>query len=112
MSSLCSQLARCYASNRRCDLPFELVITGFSGPVSEKIKKSHPQFDRWEIERREESLESYICQDPDLDYIYLSADADEVLEAVKDNSILIIGGIVDRNRHKVRLYSILTLQNN
>lgn len=104
MSSLCSQLSRCYAFNRRCDLPFELIITGFSGPVSEKIKKSHPEFDRWEIERKKDSLESCIGQEPSLDYIYLSADADEVLESVKEDSILIIGGIVDRNRHKVRCF--------
>jgi hypothetical protein len=35
--------------------------------------------------------------------VYLSADADEELETLKENEIYIIGGIVDKNRHKVYL---------
>jgi tRNA (guanine9-N1)-methyltransferase len=33
--------------------------------------------------------------------VYLSADAEEELETLKENEIYIIGGIVDKNRHKV-----------
>ena len=33
--------------------------------------------------------------------VYLSADAEEELDTLKENEIYIIGGIVDKNRHKV-----------
>jgi tRNA (guanine9-N1)-methyltransferase len=33
--------------------------------------------------------------------VYLSADAEEELETLAENEIYIIGGIVDKNRHKV-----------
>ena len=33
--------------------------------------------------------------------VYLSADADEELSVLSENEIYVIGGIVDRNRHKV-----------
>jgi tRNA (guanine9-N1)-methyltransferase len=35
--------------------------------------------------------------------VYLSADAEEEIETLKEDEIYIIGGIVDKNRHKVRL---------
>jgi Trm5-related predicted tRNA methylase len=35
-------------------------------------------------------------------YIYLSGDAEEILQNIEDDKIYIIGGLVDRNRHKVR----------
>jgi tRNA (guanine9-N1)-methyltransferase len=33
--------------------------------------------------------------------VYLSADADEELSTLSENEVYVIGGIVDRNRHKV-----------
>jgi tRNA (guanine9-N1)-methyltransferase len=35
------------------------------------------------------------------EYVYLSADAEEELDTLKENETYIIGGIVDRNRYKV-----------
>jgi tRNA (guanine9-N1)-methyltransferase len=34
--------------------------------------------------------------------IYLSADAEEELETLSEDEVYVIGGLVDRNRHKVR----------
>jgi tRNA (guanine9-N1)-methyltransferase len=34
--------------------------------------------------------------------VYLSADADEELTTLSENELYIIGGVVDRNRYKVR----------
>jgi tRNA (guanine9-N1)-methyltransferase len=44
--------------------------------------------------------------------VYLSADAEEELDTLKENEIYIIGGIVDKNRHKVSvIYSSEVLTN-
>lgn len=43
------------------------------------------------------------------EYVYLSADAEEELETLRENQTYIIGGIVDRNRYKVRTDCLLSV---
>lgn len=82
-------------------MPFSLVATGFSGQVKNKIEKSFQEHVNWDMKFAEEDLEGFVSNSPKTDLIYLSADADEELDKIDLNSTFIIGGIVDRNRHKV-----------
>lgn len=55
-----------------------------------------------EVGVEEEELELPESISPEThSLVYLSADAEEEIEVLKENEIYIIGGIVDKNRHKV-----------
>ena len=41
--------------------------------------------------------------------VYLSADADDELETLREDEVYIIGGLVDRNRHKVSIIMAASL---
>ena len=82
--------------------PFEFLISNFKGSVADKFKKSFPEHVNWSATVTEDDLTNVIStKETDANVIYLSADATEELEEIKDNDIIVIGGIVDRNRNKV-----------
>ena len=47
-----------------------------------------------------EGRECLRCRKEDV--VYLTADADDMLEELKEGEIYVLGGIVDHNRYKVR----------
>ena len=98
IASLASQITRCYASNRRVQQPFNLTVTSFSDALQTAFKESHPDFEKFQINF---SKEPYDLLYPKENLIYLTADADEVVDELEDGKCYIIGGLVDRNRHKV-----------
>lgn len=101
VASLCSQIHRCYSTNRRHEKPFEFLISNFKGSVADKFKRSFPEHVNWTATVTEDDLAEVLAKDPNSAVIYLSADATEELEEIKDTDTIIIGGIVDRNRNKV-----------
>ena len=100
IASLASQITRCYASNRRVQQPFHLTVTSFSDALQAAFKESHPDFEKFQITF---TKESYDLLYPKENLIYLTADADEVVDELEDGKCYIIGGLVDRNRHKVTI---------
>jgi tRNA (guanine9-N1)-methyltransferase len=117
---MAQQLTSLYNSNRRSTNPFSSII--FCGPVAECIydtgigkhmeTKMNAQWRRWQsimlLERGglgklyEPSDEApAICQKNQM--IYLTADSEQTIESLEEDKVYIIGGLVDRNRHKVGL---------
>ncbi len=95
--SLVAQLCRSYSVNRRCPKPYNLVVTGLSGKTNERLQRVFPENNRWDVSFSTEPLEE--CK-PAGEIVYLSADAEEILTEVGDDTTYVIGGLVDRNRHK------------
>lgn len=60
-----------------------------------------------------QDIGSYLSSSKSDKVIYLSADSENVLETVDMDSTYIIGGIVDRNRHKVSIgfFEVFNIQN-
>ena len=54
-------------------------------------------FDRWCLQH---SPKEYQDEYAGRDVVYLTADSDTVLDALSPDAVYVIGGIVDRNRHK------------
>ncbi|KAG9448566.1 hypothetical protein H6P81_008531 [Aristolochia fimbriata] len=98
ISSLVQQIMYCYAVNGRCASPCHLWLTGCEGEMESQLLKL-PGFDKWCIEKEKQSyIETF--QDQKEDLVYLTADAETVLEDLDLKKIYIIGGLVDRNRWK------------
>lgn len=74
-------------------------MCNFKGEIADKFETSYQEYKKWDISVDENGLEGYAENDS---VSYLSGDAEESLETLDDNGVYIIGGIVDRNRHKVR----------
>lgn len=105
INSLVAQICRCYSINRRSIAPFEFRVLGLSGKTVTELARAFPDYERWDVKFGTSSLEEYLGNDPQATVgkdkvVYLSADADETLDRIEDDVTYIIGGLVDRNRHK------------
>lgn len=61
------------------------------------LSKSFPDYLKWEVVWNEQPLSSENVPSS----LYLSADSETILDEVQADGSYIIGGLVDRNRHKV-----------
>jgi tRNA (guanine9-N1)-methyltransferase len=95
--SLSQQVRECYSANRGMARPCRLVV---AAPTDSKIRKllnAHHAHRNWQhfatIDGRFDEAGFPDCR-------YLSSDGELVLDSVPEGSTLIVGGLVDRNRHK------------
>ncbi|KAH9006863.1 guanine-1-methyltransferase-domain-containing protein [Lactarius hatsudake] len=113
ITSLCSQLAYVYSTNRRSPNPFRsLLFTSLSGRTLSRLEKLNDAgYKRWAgTEWWPESYDKLWTRDPTEAQlpipvsrdrvVYLTADSSEVLEELKEGETYIIGGICDHNRYK------------
>jgi len=95
--SLVSQLTQLYAKNRLVEHPLQIFVTDFSGRFKQNLD-SLDGFENWQGVKCEEK--SYLDLFPKERLVYLTADSDDSIQALDENDIYIIGGIVDKNRYK------------
>ncbi|XP_057971398.1 tRNA (guanine(9)-N1)-methyltransferase [Malania oleifera] len=96
--SLVQQIMFCYAVNGRCTSPVHLWLTGCQGEIESQLKMVSG-FDKWIIEKENRSYIEAL-QDQKEHLVYLTADAETILEELDSKKIYIVGGLVDRNRWK------------
>uniref|UniRef100_A0A0E0K4P4 tRNA (guanine(9)-N(1))-methyltransferase n=1 Tax=Oryza punctata TaxID=4537 RepID=A0A0E0K4P4_ORYPU len=96
--SLTQQIMYCYAVNGRSANPAHLWLTGCNGEMATHLQRI-PGYDKWMIEKEAKPyLEAF--EDRKENLVYLTADAESVLDDLDMSKIYIIGGLVDRNRWK------------
>ena len=105
--SLAQQIMQCYGYNKVSEKPVHMFVTGVSAQLKEHLDKLNTH--AW--------IGATFVQDDDYlglphfeagpasgeakkELVYLSSDADEVLDELDEGCAYIIGGIVDRNKHK------------
>ncbi|XP_022159352.1 tRNA (guanine(9)-N1)-methyltransferase-like [Momordica charantia] len=98
INSLVQQIMYCYAVNGRCSSPGHLWLTGCNGEMETQLHRL-PGFDKWIIEKEHKSYIETL-EDQKENLVYLTADAETVLDDLDLKKIYIIGGLVDRNRWK------------
>ena len=94
LHSLSQQIRDCYSANRRTSRPCKILVASPADSLLRRKLDAHHSHARWPHFGLVESLDGL----PNV--IYLSSDAEETLLEVPEHSTLVIGGLVDRNRHK------------
>ena len=109
--SLSQQIMYCYGANKRAKKPFKIFLSKLSGKTQENLNNICGFPDNWlacEVDRELKGYENTFAKEK---LIYLSADSPNVLEEIEDDKVYILGGIVDRNRHKNITYQKAMRQN-
>jgi tRNA (Guanine-1)-methyltransferase len=96
-----SQLAACIpmtCTARQCTVYKLAILCSFAGPIAEATSRQHPGSEHWHATFHEQPISTAL---QDLDGLtYLTADAEDEIQHLEDCKGYIIGGLVDRNRHK------------
>ena len=126
INSLSSQVTRCYAQVKKAIFQPRVAVTSFGGRLKKRydtvLHKDHKSWrdihftekrfneveslaSEWMVQIDKDNLPDHMKpsrQQPDgnAQIIYLSGDSPTVLDRLEPNHIYIIGGLVDRNRHK------------
>ena len=125
------QFSSCNAANMRAAVPARICLAGLGGqlaagldavcgaekwPVRRTLRVAahccavaHTRVTRTTAAQLVRSAASYLEMFPErrANLVYLTADSPNVLPEVSADDIYIIGGIVDRNRHKARALVVL-----
>eukprot|EP00270_Netrium_digitus_P019291 TRINITY_DN757_c0_g7_i2.p1 TRINITY_DN757_c0_g7~~TRINITY_DN757_c0_g7_i2.p1 ORF type:complete len:376 (-),score=111.93 TRINITY_DN757_c0_g7_i2:85-1212(-) len=96
--SIHQQVMYSYAVNCKSENPFRLMLTGFRGTIKDHLLRTSG-FDRWHLLKDEGSYMDVFAERRG-DLVYLTADSPNTLHTLEEEKIYIIGGLVDRNRHK------------
>jgi len=120
LTSLTQQVMFCYGANRRHDNPCKLFLTGVGPRVDSNLTKCNfrnwcgvrienidyvdvPGFTIDTVSSNQETTQKQL--------VYLTSDAEETLTELDHNCAYVIGGIVDRNKHKGVTYNKALSQN-
>ena len=96
--SLIDQVRHCYSYNRKSEKPCSLIVTGCTEKSWAMLKNRNAK--QWKtkyIELYKQPIEEILDIE---NSVYLTADAEEIIQEFDIGTTYIIGGIVDKNRHK------------
>ncbi|XP_062372840.1 tRNA methyltransferase 10 homolog B [Sardina pilchardus] len=104
LSRLAGQIRRLYGSNRKALRPFHLYLTEFQPDslLYTECLRMNDGFHEYAMEMTEQS---WLDLFPVEDVMYLTPDAEKALETVDDETVYILGGLVDESIQKKMTYS-------
>eukprot|EP01103_Thecamoeba_quadrilineata_P012439 TRINITY_DN3207_c0_g1_i1.p1 TRINITY_DN3207_c0_g1~~TRINITY_DN3207_c0_g1_i1.p1 ORF type:complete len:294 (-),score=49.65 TRINITY_DN3207_c0_g1_i1:234-1082(-) len=100
MTSLAHQLSYCYSHNSKSEKPLCLAISSLQGELLTHFQR-YSGSDKWRIIKDQEHF-TKIFPGPET-IVYLSADSPNTLTSLEAGTVYVLGGLVDRNRYKVKL---------
>ncbi len=100
LRSMCAQAAQAYAANARAAAPAHLILTGVAGPMAAALRRQVAGLENWVATAVEAPLAEHFGPDRLSDLVYLTADSPHELAELDPTKAYVVGGIVDRNRHK------------
>ncbi|CCK72443.1 tRNA (guanine(9)-N(1))-methyltransferase KNAG_0K00750 [Huiozyma naganishii CBS 8797] len=98
--SLSNQITRAYSANRRADHYAEVDVSSFDKRLATRFNvglkdSNHKSWDHFSFHEND-----IIAEKERSNLVYLTADTEDELETLEPGTTYIIGGIVDKNRHK------------
>ncbi|KAI8820266.1 guanine-N(1)--methyltransferase [Fimicolochytrium jonesii] len=102
IKSTAQQVIQCYSTNKSALHPVSLTLTSYKGAIKDNLTHMSPDHTRWQTSKcpmkmLEDGVESLVDGGR---LVYLSADAGETVEELDEGKVYVIGGLVDKNRHK------------
>eukprot|EP01063_Lacrimia_lanifica_P015258 TRINITY_DN22070_c0_g1_i1.p1 TRINITY_DN22070_c0_g1~~TRINITY_DN22070_c0_g1_i1.p1 ORF type:complete len:344 (+),score=174.83 TRINITY_DN22070_c0_g1_i1:78-1109(+) len=102
IKSMASQISYAHSHVRREALPCWMHLVGLKpGGKLEQSLKSKDNFANWHLTATHDPVEKAVPDVVDSDTVtYLSGDSENTIDTVEGGKYYIVGGLVDRNKHK------------
>ena len=95
--SLLKQICNSYGAARRSKKPAKLSVVGVGPVFRERIAATSPGHEQWAVHFDDRPFDQALPKDS---IVYLSADAEDVVEKLEEGKVYVIGGIVDHGKEK------------
>jgi len=101
-SSFSKQLRFVYERNCKTTTPFKLTFTGLDGEFGEFVRRTNGGSENWHVVRETRTIREMLEDDAEerTRFVYLTGDSEHELSALEDGKVYVVGGFIDRNRHK------------
>ena len=105
VASLARQLCLCHAASKRSQPAITYCLSSYGGRLERQVGRIHGS-SAWPVAMHRRAFLDVANAYPggSARLVYLSAEGEETLSSFDPESIYIIGGLVDRNRHKGLTY--------
>ncbi|KAI9483384.1 MAG: guanine-1-methyltransferase-domain-containing protein [Benjaminiella poitrasii] len=106
IQSFVKQLSYSYGKNKTAPKAMKMALTSVDDTLKQVMNDKLPTWHQWVDQNKEQRnkvsihTESYLDLFPNEKLVYLSADSDNVIERLEQDTHYIVGGIVDKNRYK------------
>ena len=100
--SLMKQLRVAYERNCKTQAPFKMHFTRMSEEFEREMGRMNAGWENWHVVRSGKTLRETAAEDEATakSLVYLTADSERELREIEDGKTYVIGGFIDRNRHK------------
>ncbi|KAJ1826423.1 tRNA methyltransferase 10, partial [Coemansia sp. RSA 2703] len=99
ITSIASQVTRCYAVNRQAAKRVDLHVTQLHGKIKQRFDEKVAQHVFWSKDHVTMHDKEYIDLFDKEELVYLTADSPNTIETLDPKKVYVIGGIVDKNRY-------------
>lgn len=103
IKSIVQQTNFTYGMNGKAVHPCHLILTSITGGIEKAFDRQIPQRKFWIATQTSKSYLEMFEKEKDK-LVYLTSEAEDEIEELEKDMIYVIGGIVDRNRHKGLCY--------
>jgi tRNA (guanine9-N1)-methyltransferase len=100
IKSITQQTNFAFGANGQAKTPVHLVLTSVKNGIKEAFDRQLQVYESWAGVTVSSESYTEVYKDKKDQLVYLTADSDVQIDRLSPQDIYVIGGIVDRNRHK------------